>query len=431
MVVKERPRVVIVGAGFGGLAVARELAGAPVEVTIVDRNNYHTFLPLLYQVAAAELEATEIGYPVRTILRKLPGYRFTMAEVVGLDLDKKVVETEDRPLPYDFLVLAMGSIAHTFGVEGAEQHTFPLYSLEQGVALRSHILRCFERAMREPDEAKRRQMLTFTIVGGGPTGVEFGGALAELIHGPLVKDYRGLDLREVRVVLLEAMDTVLSLLPKKLQAYTLSRLGRMGVDVRLGAMVTRITPEAVHLKGGSVLPTETVVWTAGVRADPEVGTWGLPTGRSGRVTVLSTLQVSEYLDVSVVGDLAYLEQDGRPLPMVAPVAVQQGKVAGQNIIRQISGQELLTFRYRDPGAMVTIGRNAGVARLWGKAFAGFIAWFLWLGAHLIMLIGFRNRFFVLLKWAWDYFSFERAARLIMPRQPLPQPEQGGHSASHA
>jgi NADH dehydrogenase len=260
-------------------------------------------------------------------------------------------------------------------------------------------------------------MLAFAIVGGGPTGVEFAGALAELVHGPLVKDYRSLDVEEVRIVLLEALDSLLAFLPEKLQTYALARLGKMGVEVQLGAMVTRITPEAVHLKDGSVLETETVVWTAGVRGDPQVASWGLPTGRGGRVTVLPTLQVPEYPEVTVIGDLAYLEEDGRPLPMVAQVAMQQGKVAARNIIRQMAGQDPLPFKYRDQGTTVTIGRNAGVARIGKWAFAGFFAWVAWLAAHLFRLIGFRNRLSVMLSWAWDYFFFERAARLILPRRP--------------
>lgn len=410
-----RPKVVIVGAGFGGLAAARALALTPADVTLVDRNNYHTFLPLLYQVAAAELEATEIGHPVRSILRKLPNVHFAMAEVMGIDLERRLVHTDSYPLPYDYLVLAMGSVPNFFGVEGAQDYAFPLYSLEQGVALRGHILRCFERAVREPDPAARAQMLTFAVVGGGPTGVEFAGALAELIHGPLVKDYPTLNLDEVRVVLLEALGDVLSMLPERLRAYTRAHLRKKQVEVRLGAKVTRITPEAVHLQDGAVLPTETVVWTAGVRADAAPGRWGLPTGRGGRVTVEPTLQVPGRPHVYVVGDLALLEQSGGVLPMVAPVAIQQGEAAADNIARQIAGQSLQAFRYRDQGSMVTIGRNAGVALVGERTFTGFFAWAAWLVVHLVKLIGFRNRLFVLLNWAWDYFFFERAARLILPR----------------
>jgi NADH dehydrogenase len=399
------------------LATVRALADKPIDVMLVDRNNYHTFLPLLYQVAAAELEAAQIGYPVRSILRRVANARFTMAEVTGLDLENRVVEADGRSIPYDYLVLSLGAVFNTFGVEGVEQHAFPLYSLEQGITLRNHILQLFERAVREPDVEKRRQMLTFTIVGGGPTGVEFAGALSELVYGPLKKDYRSLDISEVRVLLLEAMDNVLSFLPDKLQTYTLARLEKMGVEVQLGAMVTRITPEAVLLKGGTTVPTETVVWTAGVQGNPGPQAWGLPTGRGGRVTVLPTLQVPGHPEVYVIGDLAYLEENGRPLPMVAPVAMQQAKVAAENIVRQAAGQELDSFAYRDQGTMVTIGRNAGVVSVGKRTFAGFFAWAAWLVVHLFKLIGFRNRLFVMLNWAWDYFLFERVARLILPRKP--------------
>jgi NADH dehydrogenase len=425
MSIRNRPRVVIVGAGFGGLVAARTLARWAGEVTLIDRNNYHTFLPLLYQVAAAELEATDIAYPVRSIARKLTNVRFIMAEVTGIRHAERVVETNGSEVPFDYLLLATGSVPHFFGVEGAEQYAFPLYELEQGVALRTQILRCFERAVREPEVEKRQQMLTFAIVGGGPTGVEYAGALAELIQGPLQKDYPSLDFAEVRLVLLEALDGLLSFLPEKLGTYTQSRLERMGVEVRLEAMVSRITAQSVHLKDGTAIPTETVVWTAGVRADSRLQKWGLPLARGGRVAIEPTLQVKEHPQIYAIGDLSYLEEDGRPLPMVAPVAMQQGKVAVQNIVRQSEGQELETFRYRDQGTMVTIGRNTGVARIGRRGFSGFFAWAAWLVVHLFKLIGFRNRLAVLLNWSWDYFFFERVARLIVPCSP----EDSGEEAS--
>jgi NADH dehydrogenase len=257
-------------------------------------------------------------------------------------------------------------------------------------------------------------MLTFTIVGGGPTGVEFAGALAELIHGPVMKDYPTLDRGEIRVVLLEAMDGLLSFLPRRLGAYTLQRLTKMGVEVHLQAMVTRISPQGTYLKDGEAIPTRTVVWTAGVRADPRLQAWGLPTTRGGHVPVLPTLQVPESKHVYAVGDLAYLEQEGTRVPMIAPVAMKQGQVAGQNILRQLAGQDPIPYHYRDQGSMVTIGRNAGVVRIKDRTFTGFFAWATWLAVHLVKLIGFRNRLFVLLNWAWDYLFFERAARLILP-----------------
>ena len=398
----QRPRVVILGAGFGGLWAARTLAGSPAEVLLLDRNNYHAFLPLLYQVAAAELEPEDIAYPVRSILRRLSNVHFVMADVKGVDFARQVVETDDAPIPYDFLVLSTGSVSHFFGVPGAAQHAFPLKTVEHGIALRNHILGCFERATHEPSAARRQRALTFAIVGGGPTGVEFAGALAELIRGPLVKDFPMLDFRQVRLVLLEAVEGLLPGLPERLRAYTQARLGRMGVEVRLQAVVSEVTPQAVHLKDGTVIPTETVVWTAGVCGDPLARAWGLPTARGGRVPVLPTLQVNGHPQVYVIGDLAYLEEAGRPLPMIAPVAIQQGMHAARNIIRQVRGSEPLPFHYRDPGTMVTIGRNAAVACLGRRCLTGFAAWVVWLSVHLFKLIGFRNRLLVLINWAWDY-----------------------------
>ena len=414
MTAQEHPRVVIIGAGFGGLWAARALAGLPFDVRVVDRNNYHTFHALLYQVAAAELEPEGIAYPVRSILRRLPNVHFAMHDVQEVDFNARLVKTPEHMIPYDFLVLAMGSTVNFFGVSGATEYTFPLKTLRHSIALRNHILHCFELAAHEPDAEKRERLLTFTIVGGGPTGVEFAGALAELIRGSFTKDYPTLDFGEVRAVLLEAMDALLPGLPEHLQTYTLTRLRRMGVEVHLKAVVNRVTPKAVHLRDGTTIPTETVAWTAGVRSDPRIEEWDLPTARNGRVTVLPTLQLEAYPEVYVVGDLAYLEEDGRPLPMMAPVAIQQGTAAARNIARQAAGQAPDPYHYRDRGTMVTIGRNTAVANAFGYAFSGFPAWFLWLTFHLIKLIGFRNRLLVLLNWIWDYFLFERTVRLILP-----------------
>lgn len=417
---KARPRVVIVGAGFGGLWAARTLARAPVDVVLIDRHNYHTFLPLLYQVAAAELEPEEIAYPVRGILRRLPNAAFVMAEVQEVDWSRRVVRTDGPAVPYDYLVLAIGSVAHYFGVPGAAEHAFPLKTLEEAIVLRNHILTCFERAAHDPDEAQRRARLTFTIVGGGPTGVEFAGALAELIHGPLVKDYPELDFREVRVILLEAQDALLPGLPSALQAYAQQRLQRMGVEVWLESPVRAITSQGVYVRNSLFIPTATVVWTAGVRGDPQAEVWGLPTLRNGRVPVEPTLQAPGHPETYIVGDLAYLEQDGRPLPMVAPVAIQQGEWAARNILRQVMGRPPRPFRYQDRGTMVTIGRNAAVAHVFGRSLTGFPAWVTWLTVHLFNLIGFRNRLFVLVNWAWDYFLYERTVRLIL-HAPFPRP----------
>ena len=411
----ERYRVVIVGAGFGGLWAARAIARYAVEVILVDRHNYHVFFPLLYQVAAAELEPEDIAYPVRSILRKLPNVGFIMAEVKRVDLTAKLVEADGRTIPYDFLILAMGSTSHFFGVPGAAEYAFPLRALEEGVALRNHILSCFEQAVHEPDSEQRERLLTFAIVGGGPTGVEFAGALAELIYGPLRKDYKTLDLQKVRVVLLEAGESLLPSMPERLRTYALKRLLKIRVEVSLRSGVSQVTPEAAHLTDGRVIPTETVVWTAGVHGGTQPQAWGLPIARNGRVDVLPTLQVPGHPSAYVIGDLAYVEKDGLPLPMVAPVAIQQGTVAARNIARQTSGSAPLPFNYKDLGTMAVIGRNSAVAHLFGRwTFTGLVAWVIWLSVHLLRLIGFRNRLLVLTNWAWDYLFYERVVRLILP-----------------
>jgi len=426
---KDRPRVVIVGGGFGGLWAARTLAKAPVHVVVVDRNNYHTFFPLLYQVAAAELEPEEIAYPVRGILRKIPNVQFAMAEVKEIDFEKQLVATDGPSFVYDFLILATGSTSHFFGVPGAAEHAFPLRTMDQALALRNHILYCFEQAVQERDPERRRRLLTFSIVGGGPTGVEFAGALAELVFRPLKRDYPALNFQEVEVILLEAGERLLPAFPQTFGEYARTRLGKKRIRVDLQAVVTRVAPGAVYLEDGRGIATETVVWTAGVRGDPCGEVTGLPTTRNDRITVLPTLQVPDYPKVYVVGDLAYLEETGSPLPMVAPVAIQQGTVAAKNILRRLSGEPPHPFHYRDRGMMATIGRNAAVAYLLNRwPLTGFPAWLLWMALHLFYLIGFRNRIFVMVNWAWDYFFYERAVRLIFSRtwstaSPSPSPPE--------
>ncbi len=397
----------------------RALARSPVQSILLDRNNYHMFSPLLYQVAAAEVSAGDIVYPVRSIVRRIRNAEFCLATVQRVDFVRRTVVTDHATIPFDYLILATGSVTNFYGVAGASQYAFLLKDVDQGLALRNHILCRFEHAMQAKDPEVRRRMLTFVIVGGGPTGVEFAGALAELIRGPLVKDYPHMDFTTVKVVLLEATNTLLADLPERLRLYAQARLLRMGVDVRLRATVQRITNTDVFLSDGSVVPTETAVWTAGVRGDPLVKEWGVTTARNGRVEVLPTLQLAQHPNVYVVGDLALGMKDGQPLPMIAPVAIQQGVHAARNITRQITGREPVPFRYRDPGAMVTIGRNAAVARLGKISMTGFPAWLTWLSVHLAKLIGFRNRILVLINWAWDYFLSERAVRLIMPNIQRP------------
>ena len=412
------PRVVIVGAGFGGLRAARTLADAPVEVTLLDRNNYHTFYPLLYQIGAAEIDATEICHPVRKILRGQSNARFRMGEVEEIDLDQRRVVAGGRTYGYEHLVVATGSDPHYFGVEGAAEHAFPLREIEHGEALRNHVLRRFEEA-EAADDGPGPGLLDFTVVGGGPTGVEYAGALAELVAGPVRKDYPVVREHPVRIRLLEAEDRLLSSLPEKLSRYARERLEAMGVEVRFGAAVERVGPASVRLAGGEEIPTETVVWTAGVRGSTAAERWGLPVGRAGRVEVEPTLQVPGHPEVQVVGDLAGYRQDGETLPMIAPVAVQQGQHAGRNVARREAGRPAEPFTYEDPGMLATIGRNHAVARLPRITLTGFPAWVVWVVVHIAKLIGFRNRLVVLLNWAWDYFTYERFSRLILPTGDAP------------
>jgi len=406
------PRVVVVGAGFGGLRAARRLAGAPAEVLVVDQHNYHLFQPLLYQVATAGIEPEEIAHPVRRILSRFPNVRFQMAKVTGVKLAERRLVTDVGEIPYDYLVLAAGSTTNYFGREDLARRSHGLKNLDQAVELRNHILTMFERAVAETDPARRAAMLTFVVVGGGPTGVEFAGALAELIRLVLVRDYPALDLSVVRVVLVEATDRVLPMLPESLQHAAVAALKAKGVEVRLGAAVAESGDGFVRFADGSEMAAHTLIWAAGVRAVDLAAALGVELGRGGRVRVEPTLQLPGHPEVYVVGDMAYLEQDGAPLPMVAPVAIQQGEHAATNIRRQLQGLEPLPFRYRDPGTMATIGRNAAVAYLHGLSVTGFPAWVLWLVVHLIQLVGFRNRLLVLINWAWDYFFYDRAVRLI-------------------
>lgn len=416
-----RPRVVIAGAGFGGLWAARSLNGAACDVTLVDRNNYHTFPALLYQVAAAELQAEDITYPIRTILWKLPGVRFVLAEARRVDTVRQMLEIDGVDVPYEYLILGTGSIPSSFGIPGVEEHAFFLKTLEQGVALRNHIICSFEASVGEPDQGLRRELLTFAIVGGGPTGVEYAGALSELIHGPLVKDYPGLDFREVRIVLIEAGSTLLPGLPEAVQDYALERLRRMGVEVRLGAAVDRVDADDVHLKTGEIIVARTAIWTAGVRGEGLAQRSGLSVGPDGRISVLPTLQVPDLPNVYAVGDITRIMDAGKPLPLVAQVAIQSGVTAAENIRRQIHGEEPVAFRYHDRGVMVAIGRNAAGAVIGNRTFTGFFAWVLWLAVHLYKLIGFRNRLLVLVNWAWDYSVHKRAARIVFPSGPMACP----------
>jgi NADH dehydrogenase len=406
------PTVVIVGGGFGGLNAARALRRAPASVVLLDRNNYHLFQPLLYQVATAGLEPEQIAKPVRAILRGQRNFDFRMVEVAGVDFAQRRLETSAGPIVYDFLILSHGGETNFFGLDSMMKNGLGLKDIPDAVRIRNHILTCFEQAMIVSDPERRRQLLTFVVVGGGPTGVEMAGALSELIRLVLVKDYPLLNIKDVRILMLEATDKILAALPERLREAAVKTLWRKWIEVRFNAVVADFDGDRVRLKSGEVIPARTAIWAAGVRAAPLNERLGLPLGRQGRIAVEPTLQVPGHPEVYIIGDAAYREENGEALPMVAPVAIQMGKHAALNIINTLRGKPLLPFRYRDQGTLATIGRNAAVCDVYGIKAKGFPAWVLWLGIHIVQLIGFRNKLFVLLNWAWDYFFYERAARLI-------------------
>lgn len=413
-----RPRVVVIGAGFGGLETARRLAALPVDVVLVDRHNYHLFTPLLYQVATAGLEPEEIAHPVRAILRGLRNVRFLVAEVTSVDLAARRIDTTEGELGYDYLVLAAGSTTNFFGVPGAESGAHGLKDADEAMALRNHLLGRFEAAAWERDAEARASLLTFVVVGGGPTGVEFAGALRELIAHVLPHDYPDLDLGAARVILLEATDHLLNGFAPNLQRSALRTLRRLGVVVRLNTQVEQVEGGKIHLKSGGValhLRAGTVTWAAGVRAADLAAAVRAQRGRGGRLAVTSTLQLEGRPEVFVVGDMAAVEQGAGPLPMLAPVAIQEGRHAARSIGLLLQNRRTRPFRYRDRGIMATIGRSAAVAQVGPLRFSGFLAWIIWLGLHIVTLIGFRNRLFVLINWAWDYFLYDRAVRLILGR----------------
>ncbi len=405
-----RPRVIIVGAGFAGLEAARKLATVPVDVLLLNRTNYHVFTPLLYQVATAGLEPEAIAHPVRGILRGVRNLSFRVATVHGVDLQARQLQTSAGSLAYDYLILAAGSTTNFFGLEARD--ATGLKDLPEALALRNHLLCQCEQATWESDPERRRALLTFVVVGGGPTGVEMAGALAELVRLVLPHDFPALDFREAQIVLLEAMDSVLSMFRPRLRRTALKELRRKGIEVRLGARVARMNAEGVELADGGHIRARTVIWAAGVRASDLAATVDGPRIRDGRLQVDEHLRLPGHPHVFVIGDMAAYEQGGTVLPMLAPVAIQQGAHAADTIRRAVAGQPPQPFRYRSLGIMATIGRHAAVAQVGPLALHGFPAWVAWLVLHLVRIIDLRNRLVVLLNWTWDYLFYERAVRLI-------------------
>ena len=410
---QSRPRVVIVGAGFAGLSAAKALSASPFDVTVVDRHNYHLFQPLLYQVATAALSPADIAAPIRGILGGQSNATVMLATVSGVDVARREVIADNRRIPYDFLVLGTGAQHAYFGHDDWEPYAPGLKTIDDATQLRARILLAFERAETEPDAVEKQRLLNFVIVGGGPTGVEMAGAIAELANRALAKDFRTIDPRSARIILAEAGPRLLTPFDPSLSAKALQSLQHLGVDVRLDAAVTECNESGV-LIGSERIPTQTVIWAAGVMASA-AGTWlGVPTDRAGRVVVGPDLSVAGHPEIFVIGDTALaMGSDGKPLPGVAPVAKQQGQyVASLLIARAKERNTPPPFRYRDYGSLATIGRKLAVMQLGRFKLSGFPAWVLWCVAHIYFLIGFRNRLIVALNWLWNYVTFQRGTRLI-------------------
>ena len=419
------PRVVVVGGGFAGLNAVKALAKLkpPVKVTLLEQHNYHLFQPLLYQLATGVVQPADIAHPVRGIIRRYRRASVRMATVTGVDFDaREVLTQEGRSFPYDYLVLAAGATTNTFGIPGVEEYSFPLKTMPDALQLRAHLLRQFELADNDPSEIDRGAM-TVVVVGGGPTGVEMAGALHELFKHVLVHDFPDLDINQARVVLLEAMDHLLAPFHPSSRQHALDILQKRGVEVRLGSAMERATPDEVVLKDGSVIPTRTLIWGAGVRAHPLADVLGLEQTRGGRILVGEDLAVPGRPEVFVVGDLAGAgDGKGGLLPQVAQPAIQEARHAAQNIERTLKGEPRTPFEYHDKGTMATIGRNAAVTELpSGARFKGPLAWYMWLVLHLAYIIGFRSRVAVLVNWIWSYFTYDRHARIIVSVEPSPRP----------
>jgi NADH dehydrogenase len=421
------PHVVIVGGGFGGLGVAKRLRRAPVRVTVVDRHNHHLFQPLLYQVAMAGLSPGDIAYPIRAILRRQANTRVLLGKVTAVDLGSRTVRIEDEePLRYDYLVLAPGVGNSYFGHEDWQRDAPALKTLEDALEIRRRVLLAFERAEHETDDAARAALMTFVVVGGGPTGVELAGALADIARTVLVSDFRAIDPRESKIVLVEAGPRVLPAFPESLAHKAEASLRRLGVNVLCGRAVTNVDATGVAL-GEHHIEARTVLWAAGVAASPLSRALGVALDRAGRVQVERDLSIPGHPEAFVVGDLAALadEKSGKPVPGLAPAAMQEGRHAADMIRHRIAGKPTEPFRYYDKGNLATIGRAAAVADFGFIRLSGFVAWLLWIVVHVMFLIGFRNRVIVMFEWAWAYFTSKRGARLITGDVGrLPSPARG-------
>ena len=414
-----RPHVVIIGAGFAGLEAAKALQTADVRVTLIDRNNYHKFQPLLYEVAMAGLEADDIAHNVRNIFRGTSNVGFRLGTVADINPSEQHVQLRSGDtVAYDFLILAAGAVSHDFGVPGVREHAYPLKNVPDAVNLRNRVLRQFERYDRDPEGAEPGT-LTFVIVGGGPTGVEMAGALVELFD-TLNADFGSFDIREVaRCILVERDDGLLPAYASGLQAYTETVLETRGVEVMTNAAVERVEPTAVHLADGTSLPTHTLVWAAGVKASPVADMAGVSQARDGRLIVEPDLHVPAHPTVYAVGDMAAIEGDDGYEPQLAQVAMQSGRHAAQQIVNTIQDRETESFQYTDLGQMATIGRNAAVAELAGGfQLKGLFAWVLWVFIHIAKLVGFRNRLSAFVNWSYNYFTYNRSARLILDVEPV-------------
>jgi NADH dehydrogenase len=410
--------VVVVGAGFGGLAAAHGLRRAPVRITIIDRSNHHLFQPLLYQVATAALSPADIAAPIRRIFRHQSNVTVLLADARAVNLHEKRVVLADGAVEYDVLIVATGATHDYFGHEAWADHAPGLKTLKDALRIRQRVLMAFEIAEREDDESRRRAWMTFVIVGAGPTGVELAGTLAEVSRQTLARDFHHIDTASARVILVEASPRVLGGYTEGLSAAARRQLESLGVAVWTGVQVTGIDAEGVWI-GPERIHARTVLWAAGVAASPLAQTLGVPLDRSGRVMVEPELTIRGHDDVYVIGDLAHLETDGALVPGIAPAAIQQGRHAAMNIARALRGRPRLPFRYVDKGMLATIGRGAAVGRIGTIEASGFLAWLMWLFVHIYFLIGFRNRILVIFQWAWSYLTFDRGARLIT--EPLKEP----------